>query len=87
MRQVGGPVPEAGVSKIDGLGMGRTNGAQECLPTTSNQFVLDGLGDEPAPVSFEPVDLSHHFCRQRDRDALDCRHEESMTQDMIILKL
>jgi hypothetical protein len=53
---------------------------------TSRQLVRDGLGNEPTPIAFEPVDVLDEFGGQRDGDACGVGHgHDSMTHDMIIL--
>ena len=55
------------------------------LPT-SRQLARDGLGNEPTPVAFEPVDVIDEFGGQRDGDACGVGHgSNGMTHDMVTL--
>jgi hypothetical protein len=86
VRQVGGPFSEPGIREVRRLRMWVVDRAQERVATASGQLVLDGLGDEAAPISLEPVNPLDQLGGQGDCDAFSRAHDPSMTESMIILK-
>jgi hypothetical protein len=54
--------------------VGIADRAKKILATTSDQLVLNGFGDEPASIPFEPVNPLHQLGGQGDRDAFSDTH-------------
>src|SRR5690242_3903473 len=79
------PVSQARVGEIGRLTMRVADRLQKSLAAATRELVRDGLGDKATAVPLDAINFLEKIGGQGDGDTFGARHENSMTESMIIL--